>query len=428
MSPKWKYAIVGVVIIIVLLGIVAWQFITPSVPTPQVTQTTQASAVPNADTLIWDTTGEPRTLDPMDAYDGPSIREIASVYDRLVSEDFINGTLQIVPSLATSWEVDSSGRVWTFHLRQGVNFSNGDPFDANAVKYSFDRLLKMNSPSSGLVWMFSQDMNLNSTKVIDKYTVQITTTQPSGFFLSTIATWAASIVDPAVVEAHGGVVANQDNQWMYDHEVGTGPYMLVEWQHNQYIKLTANPNYWGGWDGKHVKNVVINLVNDQVTRELHLQKGDADVADVSPAHYSDLQNSTGVTISSGVAFRTQFVTINVRPTYHGQPNPLNSTLVRQAISYATDYDTIIQQVYRGYAIRLQGAIPKGMFGHDNDLFMYNFDVTKAKDLMKQAGYNVDSPNFKYIPLDLIYPIGMDDQRQISSIVQGNLASIGSKLR
>jgi len=393
--------------------------------------TNWASEVKNPDTFVWDTIGDPQTLDPAECYDDVSSSIIYNVYDRLVTYKG-SDSKTVYPSLATDWSVDSSGKIWTFHLRKGVKFSNGDPFNAEAVKYSFDRVLIMNSPSTGVSWILSQFMYTydpytgewnspdgeSSVRVVDNYTVEFHLREPYSGFLATLAFTVSSIVDPKVVEEHGGVVPNQDNEWMSQNMVGTGPYKLVVWKRYEYIKLEWNPNYWGSWEGKHVKYVIRKNVPVLDERETHLENGDADMAYVPFNYIKDLEGKEGIVIDAGLSYNLEFMTINCRPTYHDENNPLHNKLVRQAISYAVDYQRIIDEVYMGYVIQSQGPIPKGMLGHDDNLFMYHHDPQKARELLEEAGYGDG------FSLTILYNQGNDLRGHIAEIVKENLGEIG----
>lgn len=424
------YGIIAVVVIIIVV-VAAWAVMTA----PSSNQPT-TPPVKNPDTFVWDTIGDPQTLDPAEAYDTASGVVIQNVYETLVTYHG-SDTEHIYPLLATSWSVDSTGKNWTFHLRHNVKFSNGDPFNAEAVKFSFDRVLIMNSPQTGVSWILSQFMytynattgkwnspdGQSSVRVIDNYTVAFHLRKAYGGFLPAIAFTVASIVDPKVVNEHGGVQPNKDNAWMSQNMVGTGPYKLVTWQHNAYIKLEWNPNYWGGWSGHHVKYVIIKNIPEVATREQELLKGDADMAYIPVNHLNDVKGKPGIKVDEGgLTFDVDMIEMNCRPKYQNKTNPLYYKEVRQAISYAIDYNTIIKDVYKGYAIRLQGPIPKGMPGHDNNLFMYPYNVTKAKQLMNDARQKYHLP--ATIQLTLIYNQGNDVRAHIAQIVKGDLAQIG----
>ncbi len=422
MNKKALYGIIAIVVIVILVA-AAWFVLYPP-----------GEKAKNPDTFTWDTIGDPQTLDPAEAYDTASTAVIQNVYDTLVTYKGTD-TETIYPSLATSWSVDSTGKNWTFNLRKGVKFSNGDAFNAQAVKFSLDRVIIMNSPQTGVAWILNQFMYTynatskkwnspdgeSSVRVVNDYQVKIQLREAYGGFLPAIAFTVASIVDPAVVNAHGGVVANQDNDWMSQNMVGTGAYKLVEWKHNSYIKLDQNPNYWKGWSGNHVKNVIIKNIPEVSTREQELEKGDADMAYIPVNHLQDVKGKSGVRVDEGgLTYDVDMMEMNCRETYQGNPNPLHNKLVRQAISYAVDYNTIIKEVYGGYAIQLQGPIPKGMPGHDDNLFMYSFNIDKAKQLMQQAGYDTSNA----FSITLIYNQGNDVRAHIAQIVKGDLSKIG----
>ena len=215
------------------------------------------------------------------------------MYDRLVTYHG-NDTLHIYPSLALNWTVASDQLTWTFHLRHDVLFSNGDPMNATDVKYSFNRVITVNSPDSSVAWILEQCMNLNSTTIIDPYTVQIKLTNTYGGFLALLAFSVASIVDMKTVEANGGIVANTDNEWMKENGVGTGPYQLDHWTHNSEVVLAKNLNYWGGWSGQHVDTVVVKSADEASTRILALENGDADFAYIPYGNLVDINNKTGL--------------------------------------------------------------------------------------------------------------------------------------
>ncbi|AGB05173.1 ABC-type dipeptide transport system, periplasmic component [Aciduliprofundum sp. MAR08-339] len=433
MKKSAIYGIIAVVVIIIVV-VAAWAVMTapPSKTKPQ---------VKNPDTFVWDTIGDPQTLDPAEAYDTASGVVIQNVYQTLVTYHGTD-TKTIYPLLATHWTVDKTGKNWTFYLRKDVKFSNGDPFNATAVKFSFDRVLIMNSPQTGVSWILSQFMytynatakkwnspdGKSSVQVVGPYTVEFHLREAYGGFLPAIAFTVASIVDPKVVNAHGGVVPNKDNSWMSQNMVGTGPYKLVEWQHNAFIKLEWNPNYWGGWSGHHVKYIIIRNIPSLATREQELVKGDADMAYIPVNHLNDtiLTNDKYIKIDTGgLTFDVDMIEMNCRKTYQNETNPLYYKEVRQAISYAVPYDTIIKEVYKGYAIRLQGPIPKGMPGHDNNLFMYPYDIKKAQQLMNDARQKYGLP--QTIKLTILYNQGNAVRAHIAEILKGSLLNIGIQL-
>jgi peptide/nickel transport system substrate-binding protein len=329
--------------------------------------------------------GDAKTLDPADAYDTGSSEPIFQIYDTLVTYKG-NDTLTFYPCLATEWTVSNDSLTWTFNLRENVKFSNGNDFTAEDVKYSFDRVLTMGAPESGVDWILSQCMDTNSTTVIDDYTVQIKLTQAYGGFLALLPFTVAAIVDKDYVEAHGGVVAGVENEWMKLNPMGTGPYMLDHWTRATEIVLNKNPNYWGGWEGKHVDKVVLKYADEAATRILALKNGDADMVYIPYANLNDVKDEKGVVVHPFDSYDIIMCVINTKASNNQY---LADGQVRKALSYAFDYDTAIETAYNGFASRLAGAIPKGMPFYDtqnNGQPLYNFDLTMAEQILDNAGY------------------------------------------
>ena len=165
----------------------------------------EAPGVTDPDTLNILAYGEPDQLDPATCYDARGSLVIQNLYDRLVGYDSPDTTV-INCRLAETWETSPDGMEYTFYLRKDATFHDGSPITADAVKYSFDRVLKMNQPPA---WMMAQCMDLNSTQVIDDYTVKITLTKPYAAFLPILCYTVASVVNPAVIEANGGASIRQ---------------------------------------------------------------------------------------------------------------------------------------------------------------------------------------------------------------------------
>jgi peptide/nickel transport system substrate-binding protein len=329
--------------------------------------------------------GDAKTLDPADCYDTGSSEPIFQIYDTLVTYRG-NDTLTFYPCLATDWTVSNDSLTWTFNLRHNVKFSNGNDFTAEDVKYSFDRVLTMAAPESGVDWILSQCMDTNSTTVIDDYTVQIKLTQAYGGFLALMPYTVAAIVDKDYVEANGGVVAGVENEWMKLNPMGTGPYMLDHWTRATELVLNKNPNYWGGWEGKHVDKVVLKYADEAATRILALKNGDADMVYIPYANLNDVKDEKGVVVHP---FDSYDIIMCVMNTKASNNQYLADGQVRKALSYAFDYDTAIETAYNGFASRLAGAIPKGMPFYDtqnNGQPLYNFDLTMTEQILDNAGY------------------------------------------
>jgi peptide/nickel transport system substrate-binding protein len=373
--------------------------------------------------------GDAKTLDPADAYDTGSSEPIFQIYDTLVTYKG-NDTLTFYPCLATEWTVSNDSLTWTFNLRENVKFSNGNDFTAEDVKYSFDRVLTMGAPESGVDWILSQCMDTNSTTVIDDYTVQIKLTQAYGGFLALLPFTVAAIVDKDYVEAHGGVVAGVENEWMKLNPMGTGPYMLDHWTRATELVLNKNPNYWGGWEGKHVDKVVLKYADEAATRILALKNGDADMVYIPYANLNDVKDEKGVVVHPFDSYDIIMCVINTKASNNQY---LTDGQVRKALSYAFDYDTAIETAYNGFASRLAGAIPKGMPFYDtqnNGQPLYNFDLTMAEQILDNAGYtksyDLDGTLYRFngTTIRIFYNAGNAEREMMAIMFRTALDEIG----
>jgi peptide/nickel transport system substrate-binding protein len=384
--------------------------------------------IKNPDMIVYLREGDQRTLDPAEAYDSTSTEIINNIYDRLVTYKG-NDTKTIYPSLATDWSVADDQLTWTFHLRHDVIFSNGDICDAYDVKYSFDRVLIMNSPESGVAWILGQCINTSSTTVIDPYTVQIKLTNIYGGFLAVLAFSVASIVDMETVEAHGGVIPNTDNIWMKENAVGTGPYMITNKENDSAILLTKNPGYWGGWTGNHCDKVLFSTNPNLEERISAITNGDADVTYVPYENLSDVQNKPGVSIFKAPSYEVALGIFDCvsNNTFMADKN------VRRALSYAFDYQSAIDDAYNGYLYRLPGCIPIGMpydETQNNGEPFYNYNLTTAAQILDDAGYLRDYLfhgilyRFNGTSLRIFYNIGNSERQMMALKFHTALNEIG----
>jgi peptide/nickel transport system substrate-binding protein len=386
----------------------------------------QGPQIPNPDTLVVLAYGEPAELDPATSYDARGWLFIQNLYDRLVQYEG-EDTVTLHPMLAESWEVSADGLVYTFNLRKDATFHDGSPVTAEAVKYSFDRVIKMNQPPS---WMLSQMMDLNSTKVIDDYTVEITLTKPYAAALPVFAVITASIVNPAVVEAHGGVVEGEESEWMNMNEAGSGPFKLKEWIPAERAVVERFDDYWRG--RAKLAKVDVKFFPEIVTRIMLLKKGDADIATGFPeTNIPDVIGAEGVILTPYPTLDISFIVLGCR-------GPLAEKKVRQAVSYGFPYDTVLKFVYHGYADRLTGTIPKGLFGYYEipEEQRYSLDLDKANQLLDEAGWTWEAePGVGYrqkdgqrLEAEILVPEGDEVRSQDSVLWQDKLRKIGFDLK
>ncbi|HYE82118.1 MAG TPA: ABC transporter substrate-binding protein [Clostridia bacterium] len=365
-----------------------------------------APAVKNPDTMIYATTEQPSTVDPAIAYDPESLVVTSQAYEGLVTYE--QGGSQIKPMLAESWESQDNGKIWVFHLRKGVKFHDGEPFNAEAVKASFERMLKINE---GPAWMF--DM-ITKVEAVDENTARFTLAYPFVPFLHALAQPAGpAIISPKAITGHE-VNGDLAKDWLKQNMAGTGPYRQTAWNIGQDFTMDKFDEYWGGWDGKHVSKIIFKTTPESNTQRLMLENGDADFAESVPR-----DALTTMSANKDLALE-QHNTLNLLGIWlNNQRGALKNKLVRQAIAYAFNYKDAIS-IYNNMGTKMQGPLPQGMWAHDSSIVPYDTDVEKAKALLDEAGY----PGGKDLKFTIQVETGADEYKRIAELFQQNMKEIG----
>jgi peptide/nickel transport system substrate-binding protein len=339
--------------------------------------------------------GNPLDIDPALAYDADSVGIVMNVFDRLVKYE--RGTTEIEPVLATSWETPDP-LTYIFNLREDVVFHDGTPFDAESVKFSFDRVLELDGPPSYLFWV------INSTDVLDTYRVQVNLNTEFSPFLSLMTDPVASIVSSTAVDKFG--------EDFTKNPVGSGPFKFEQWSFGKNVTLIANENYFKG--APRLERVVFKTMLEAAARKEMFLQGEADAIGgrgIPPGDIAEMEANPDVQVFKGPGLTTEYLGFNILNP------PLNDLRVREAISYAIDYDSIIKDALEGGAIRLGGPIPPSIFGY-KEMPLRQRDIGKAKQLLSEAGY---SDGFD---VTLTYNIEAIERRSVAEIIRNNLADIG----
>ncbi|MEM1610910.1 MAG: ABC transporter substrate-binding protein [Sulfolobales archaeon] len=351
------------------------------------------------------------SMDPAVAYEFTSVLVVNQLYDKLIDIEPPDLS-RVVPAVAESWSYSQDGTLWTFKIRQGIRFANGDPLDAKAVEYSLRRVLILSKTPAWLLQQFIAKPE--DIVAVDNYTVTIKLKEKVApdLFLSVLAFTTSAIVNPREVEAHASG-NDMGSGWLTDHSAGSGPYILVKWDRNSQIVLKANPNYWRGKPS--IDTIIIKHVPEPATQMLLLQKGDVDIAfDLTVDQIQQLKDVKGIRVISYPVLQLAYIGMNVNNKY------LSDERVRTAIKYAIDYDGIIRDILKGGAMKVQTIIPYPLLGF-NPATPYYRDINKAKQLLAEAGY----PNG--FDIELAYPAGSHPQEEIAQKIQRDLADIGIRV-
>lgn len=349
--------------------------------------------------------GSPRNLNPWLAYDNTSDTMILNTYDQLVTYATVKqhgqvvGTLnQFKPMLAKRWTVNRAKTVYTFYLRK-AEFSNGDPVTAQDVVWSY----KTGDTPEGTQFLL-QEAGIKSVVALNRLTVRITLSHPSPMFLGIVAMYPESILDERVVKSH-------PSGWLATHMLGSGPYMLQSYNPSTEAVMVRNPHYWGPKPA--IPEIVLKFIPNSSVRQELVETGAAGIAlNLSPLQLHTLAGSPSVVEHVNATEDLWFVNLNEKDP------PFNKVLVRQALSYAVPYQTLISQVMEGFASPMNSAVSIGMPYHTGAGFHYTFDLSKAKALLRRAGY---PHGFTFtLTVDPSEPGTVED----ATLIQSSFAKIG----
>jgi peptide/nickel transport system substrate-binding protein len=434
--------------------------------------------------LVYDQPERPDSLDPHKTFSTPGWGIVQQIYQSLVNYNQSQYTT-FLPVLAKSWSVSSNGFNYTFVLRQGVRFSNGDPFNAYVMWFSLYRAIVMNQAGSFILqenfwypgltagsdprdtanataWMTSllnswnflsptapqkaiMAKNNQSFQAVDANTIVLHTgngylgQKPYAYLLATIAGPIASAVDPKVVQLNGGVKKNEANSWMASHTMGTGPHVLsggfLDIQSAPSYTLAPDPNYWGrnasiaeprnNMIQPAKSSIEVDFQNNPAIAVNDMKTGrviGASFAYIGPSTIRSLQNVPCVAV---VPLNDVYgSTAGAWWIYMNQNTPpFNNLSVRKAVVSAINYDRIIQVAFGGYGTRWVGPVPPEYPNYNPDgLTPYKFNLTLAKRYMKQSPW----PNGYPQTLNYEY-VNLGDWAEVATLLKDDLAQIGIRI-
>lgn len=308
-----------------------------------------------------------------------------NIFDRLVDVEVgTDGNSKIVPSLAESWDISDDGLEYTFHLRQGVKFHNGNDFTAEDVAYTFHRMLTV---EGGVNTEFIDQIKgadellagetdtLEGVEVVDDYTIKVALKEPFAGFLASISSPGVSIYDSEATEAAG-------DQFGMDPAVtvGTGPFEFASWSFNNQLVLTRNEDYWKGASG--LPGVVIKIIPDTETQSMMFESGELDILDLDYAADSidRFTETYPDQIVQGPRVGIVYFTMNFNK------EPFQDVRVRKAVQMSIDRQAILDALYGGRGQVEQGIFPHGLIGFNPDQEEIKYDPEAAKALLAEAGY------------------------------------------
>lgn len=320
-------------------------------------------------------TYDPRSLDPALSTDVPTGRAVSYVFDGLTR---FTADARLEPALAERWEVSSDGRTYTFALRHGVTFHDGQPLLARHVVRSFERVLAPGSTAGrrfplepilgARAFEDGKAKSIAGLRAPNDSTVVITLTEPLAIFPKLLAMPVASIVPDSTPAGFG------------QHPIGTGPWVFTEWHHDDYLRFARNEHYWGG--APKAESLMARIIPEPSTAVAEFESGNVDILVVPPGDRRSWEQTDEkkAMLQSAPALILYYVAINT------QRGALKDPRVRQALNHAVDTRTMLDELFGGRGRAANGVIPSVLEGADTTRAAFAYDPARAKQLLAAAGF------------------------------------------
>ena len=388
-------------------------------------------------TLTFGTSADPVVLDGALVSDGESLRAIDQMFEGLVT--LAPGGTEVVPNLATDWETSDDGLEWTFNLRDDVTFHDGEPFNAEAVCYNFDRWYNFEgsfqNPAATYYWQtvfggFAKtdpdsgapaDSNFRSCTVDDEFTATIALKNPSSSFLAAMALTNFTFASPKALEQYDANEGRVNAEGIFratgtygtEHPTGTGPFMFEEWVRNDHLTMTRNPDYWGDDEG-NIETLIFRPIPDNAARLQALQTGEIQGYDlVEPQDMETIRGDEALQLLERPAFNVGYVGMNQAQ------KPLDDLAVRQAVAHAINRQEVVDAFYAGQGEVATQFMPPEVFGYADDVTTYEYDPEKAKQILTDAGYD--------LPVEISFAYPTDVSRPYMPVPQDNFEAMVADL-
>ncbi len=313
------------------------------------------------------------TLDPTGSNDVPSHNMQEPIFERLLKRD---ENMELIPGLAKEWEFVDDTTV-EFILEENVTFHDGEPFNAEAVKKSLDRVLdpKVASPK------YDNFAMIESVDVVDEFTVQVKTSYPFAPILAHLSHTGASIISPKLIDEDYKAIeeGKEPGAAISDNPIGTGPFKYEEWTPGEEITFVRNEDYWG--EKAVLDTVTMKVSPESGTRLADLERGFVHATDpVLPNEVAQINDGDFAEVLETSSTGLAFIGFNMKD------GPFEDIRVRQAVSMALNKDEVIDGVYDGFGVKGKGPLAPKVFGYDEEIDGLQYDLEEAKKLLAEAGY------------------------------------------
>lgn len=366
-------------------------------------------------TLIVGRGGDTVSLDAGVVTDGESARVINEIVEGLTK---MEGTsTRPIPWLAESWETEDS-QTWTFHLRQGVTFHDGTPFNAEAVKWNFDRIRdpenewRFGRTFEYYTQEFGDALPITEVNVVDEYTVEIVLGSPSAVLLNKLAlAFAFGMNSPTAVQEQGDTYGTPAGT-----AVGTGPFKFVEWIPDDRVVVDRNEEWWG--EGPKLDRIIWRSIPDNSARFAELQAGTIHQADLAQTDLPMAAEDANLTLYTTPSTSTGYI------SFQQCIEPFDKLEVRQAVAHAVNWEALIPAFYGDFGELAGSFQPPAILGSNPAITAHEYNPDKAKELLAAAGLpDGFETEFWYIPVIRGY---FPDSKAIGEAIAADLAKVGIK--
>lgn len=340
---------------------------------------------------------DPVSFDIQSTNDQATTRIAKQIYETLIVQ---TPDLELEPGLATEWE-EVEENLYEFKLREGVTFHNGEPFTAEDVAFTLHRAVE--SPTIGHI---VGSVDPDTIEVVDDYTIRVGTSDTFGPFITHLAHPAVAILNEKAVEEAG-------EDYGVTTAVGTGAFKFDEWVSGTKVVTSRYEDYWG--DAPELDGIEFSTVADPSVRLIEIESDAVDIAyDISPSDLDSVEENEDLTLFNTPNLGSEYLGFNLK-----NDTPLQDKEVRKAIAHAVDVEAIVDTVYMGVGEQMSGPINELVFGFNESLEPYEYDVDKAKELLTDAGYPDGGFN-----LSLYVGDNSQERIRVSQVLSEALAEIG----
>jgi peptide/nickel transport system substrate-binding protein len=364
-------------------------------------------------TLVYGASQDIPTIDPSDRTDYSINAVTRQLYDRLFR--FEGGWPQPVePGLAQKWSVSDDAREWTFQLTDKAKFHDGTPVTAESVVYSFQRTLRFKKQRSSLLAGYLDETGISAK---DSGTVVMTLKTPYASFDRLLAFLEQPIVNMEAAKKNEKS-GDEGAAWLIDHEAGSGPFNIKNWQIGSVYELEAIPDYWQGWPGEgRLAGVVWKKTEDVGTRKTGVLSGDFDCADtISVNDIKEINDNPTTVATVNYGLLGGYLKMNTQNGPTADPN------FRKFLAYSFNRQAFSDS-QQGYVKLMTGPLPEGVIGYDPNIDpKYTYDPAKAKDFLSKSKYKDGG-----ISIDFVYVSGLDFEEAAGLILLDELKKYNIKL-